>query len=415
MAFSFWKPRFRLHFFVINMPRKIISIYLILFLALMPIFSYAFDNATSTIDILDLAGDDNATSTPNLLIEAPNNIVAEINEVLPAPVNATSTQAISTNLSDSQIIAKWEMVDDNGLDDTPADFGQILPSGKYGIDREFKVCAIFNLNDAHHIYSQIFYPDDVAFGANDLKARQGCGQMVGMALEMEKIDQIAAADLVCGKIKNDNSNLIFFSNDYSYDKICDKDNAFLDQNIAVYCVNQKLAFDDISGDYNSAITMRDEAGNEIALLTNKFTYLPVSTFEIDFENIDYGKTKENLDNVILGDQIWDMPDFTRATVRNSGNMPINLTILQNDMGLGHVAHEENIVYKTRLGGDNNPWVEYKPFELIKLDQILDLAQVTPIDFGSTVKQFLISSDGKKYEGKMDINAVAAPSHSCLAK
>lgn len=331
---------------------------------------------------------------------------------------ATTTQTIIATTSQEaaplpvlpQILAQWQMTT-AGLDDATTTGAQFEPRGLYGASKEIGLCAAVLAGNSPitKINTQIFYPQNAAFGPTDYLGRVGCGQVLNQSLVMEKLSPEAGFDLLCEKIQKNNANLPVFSGS-DFVSLCSADGLLIKQTAAVYCAPAKLANDDISGDYQTSIVAYG-AGGQSQTSTGQFAYLARPVLQIDFDNLDYGKVRENTEAVIAGDEIWGAENLTRATARNAGNTRLKIVVWQDDMGVGQTNGTYNIRYRARLG-EGNPWQDYLPFETATLVNILDLSSDQPVDFSTIVAKFLNESDKKDYQGKMTINAVLAPHYQC---
>ena len=119
----------------------------------------------------------------------------------------------------------------------------------------------------------------------------------------------------------------------------------------------------------------------------------------------------NVKKVINGDIIWNEPKSeNQATVRNVGNTRLQMSVMQNDMGLGKTEDIWNIRYEARVG-DNAVWKNYLPEETALLDNLLNLSAMAGIDFSIEVLKFPESS-GPDYAGKMILDAQSAEHLMC---
>jgi hypothetical protein len=130
-------------------------------------------------------------------------------------------------------------------------------------------------------------------------------------------------------------------------------------------------------------------------LVNYFDYVAGAGMEIDFTEIDYGGVETCVNKWIAGDTVFDAtpgvaPTDNRATVRNIGNVDIQLTVHQDDMGFGFNGTEDspdwNVVYDARLGNDTSNEVTYVPSETATLPNKLPLCNTEELDLSIHVKK-----------------------------
>ena len=121
---------------------------------------------------------------------------------------------------------------------------------------------------------------------------------------------------------------------------------------------------------------------------------PYSDFEIDFYQVDYGSVLLNTHKNITGDLIFGTENF--PTLRNNSDSNLNISIQQDDMGLGI----SNVKYSVRIG-NSSPWIYYNPYETVNLP--LQALQTDSINFGILVNNF--SPWIENYQGTLTINGI----------
>lgn len=385
-----------------------------------------------------------------------------------APVLATSvptslTPVIGSGNNGKPIIkAKWEMITGSmGADHDIAAGAQFDAPGVWGDTLKYTVCAIVTdpegLSDIKHVYADIFYPTgkalhdpnddlngqnhpmdphkDTTDGANDTgivgtPGRQNCDPFKEQN-ELIRMDTMAGYDLFCNKIFNNNNNLPVFSADaykynLHYDEICGSTGELMKQTAYVYCDDKTLKWEDPAGDYVVEVKAQDGAPQYSDVLRNTFEYLPLTNFEKDFSNIDYGSVP--LSNPgdphkkIMGDQNFEVAgNSLKPTIRNLGNTRLNVWIAQDDMGLGKTSGNWNVSYDARVGNNPNDWMVYDPFgfkpatpvwktNYTELEDILDLSETEQMDFSILVTKFPILNTN--YMGNMYLAAEEALFRSC---
>jgi len=372
-------------------------------------------NASSTLPTGGALVSDGAPTAQDELATTAINVAATAIDTATTTADAQAGTTTVAMVSQFSVLAAWEMAD-GGLDDDPAPGAQFQPSGIYEVSRNIKMCGVVAGDAADSlggVYGQMFYPALAAFGPNDDKNRKGCGQAAGPACKMEKISGAAGFDLLCEKIQKNNDHLLWFADGVGYVDLCAADGRLLNQTAAVYCCDQELAYDDAAGEYGAGVIAKGVSGDYSAMLPSKFTYLPLSKLDVDFNNVYYGEVKEGVEAVAADigspELLAKAETITNAAVRNAGNVPVQVSLWQDDMGLGQTDGIYNIRYGARLAGIDAPWAHYKPFETVVMPDALAPGQSVEMDFSVEVLNFPETSQGSKtnYTGKMKIDAVPA--------
>ncbi len=123
---------------------------------------------------------------------------------------------------------------------------------------------------------------------------------------------------------------------------------------------------------------------------------------MDFNTLNYGNVNLNSEKIIAGDLLWNNPKGeNQATVRNVGNTRLQMSVMQNDMGLGKTDGIWNIRYSAKAG-INDVWKNYWPEEVVFLDDPLNLSGTAEMDFSIEVLKFPVTI-GPDYAGKMTLN------------
>jgi hypothetical protein len=161
-------------------------------------------------------------------------------------------------------------------------------------------------------------------------------------------------------------------------------------------------------------------------LENYFTYLPVAAFEIDFNSLTYGTVSVCNEKWVAGDTVFQnpYPDAAPvpnpASVRNIGNVDIQLTVEQTDMGFGYSgtpptaysgqvppavgASNWNVVFDARLGSDPANAMYYDPEVEVTLPNKLPLCNTEELDFSIHI----IKSTSGSHDGTLTIGCVKVP-------
>ena len=322
------------------------------------------------------------------------------------------------------VLAKWEMTnakDANknandakylGSDDDIASSSQFLPSGQYQVDKTMVVCAIATdpdgLADINGVYADVYYPIKIALGPNhDVKT--GCGKLHGNEFKLIQLTKQDGINLFCDRIKNYNNNLPTFATTttaiYDFEKICKSDGELWKETSAVFCGETNLSYEDPAGDYRVLIQAQDKDGLD-GFLSNYFTYLELTAFNLDFDALDYGSVKLETTKIINGD--LNFASSTLPTVRNIGNTRIAIKVKQDDMNLGKTGTDWNVVYGARVGSSAD-FLNYFPEDEQILNNPLNLSETQEIDFAIKVLKFPF---GNIFQGNMTLDAVKVDQLKC---
>lgn len=365
---------------------------------------------------------------------------------LAAPDASTGLTRSSGGGSAPIVKAKWEMKTGTmGLDDSPLAGAQFNPPGVWDATMNYTACAIATdpdgigqLDTPGGVYADIYYPagkaihdlvpstdihPDLLQGANDV-GQGGCGvfKEENTLIKLHKND---GYELFCNQIRNNNTNLPTFNPAYNYNEICAADGELQKETAAVYCEPKTLKWEDPAGLYTVKVFAQDQGGNSSALLENQFEYLPLTSFEKDFSNVNYGTVGlSTVHKKIPGDLTFDVAGNSLfPTIRNLGNTRLYMHVAQDDMGLGQSSGAWNVEFDARVGNNLNDWKIYSPFgykptapvwssSYTQLEDILDLSETEEIDFSIMVKKF--PDANTSYSGNMYLAATAAPFRVCEA-
>jgi hypothetical protein len=316
--------------------------------------------------------------------------------------------------------AKWEANADRYTDASTAAGAQLLPSGQYNVHKTVAICAVVTdpngLADIDNVYADVFYPN-VALGSSHValpnQSGEGCGQFMQEDL-LTRLSKADGIDLFCNKVRNLNNNLPTFNpvptGLYNYDEICGATGQLAKDTAAVYCGEKQISYEDPSGDYEVWAIGQDKVGLQ-GVLTNHFTYLPMTAFETDFNQIAYGNVRLNTHKIIPGDLTWSPMNLGKATIRNVGNTRLAMKIWQNDMGLGKTSGQWNVKYDARIGSDST-YAVYFPETTNVLDDELDLSELDEMDFSIDISKFPPTHIGSTYTGTMVLSADAVAHLEC---
>jgi hypothetical protein len=115
----------------------------------------------------------------------------------------------------------------------------------------------------------------------------------------------------------------------------DKGNAHLFEGVAV------LTYEQPAGVYTYNTWAIDSAANQSNALASQFTYKGIPGIETDFTQVNYGNVSKGLPSPVSGDLTWGN---SVPTVRNIGNVWVNVTVAQNDMAFGIAGTQAGTTY-----------------------------------------------------------------------
>ena len=370
--------------------------------------------------------------------------VATLAALVLGPVQAFANGVISTGLTRGAgggqapiVKVKWEMnapyASLLGTDDDKSAGAQFSAPGNWGAKKNYSVCAVVTdpngADDIYGVYADIYYPSNKVthkysdrFGAVPSESVDnptgGCGAFIEENT-LKKLSKTDGYNLICNTIRTNNYNLPTWAEGYNYDEICKADGELMKEEAYVYCDDKYLLWEEPAGLYTVKVFALDKAGNTGARLSNNFEYLPYTGFEKDFTGVSYGEVLLNTHKKIAGDLSFGTAD--RPTVRNTGNTRTQLSVAQDDMGLGQSSGEWNVQFDGRIGNAEGDWAVYNPFnykgtgapvagQFKPLLEILDLSETEEADFSILVKKW--PDTNTSYNGSMWLSASPASDLVC---
>ncbi|WP_211531691.1 hypothetical protein, partial [Methanocalculus chunghsingensis] len=135
---------------------------------------------------------------------------------------------------------------------------------------------------------------------------------------------------------------------------------------------------DETGDETGEEAAEDEEANSDPTKTDvPITNPVIAAITTDINSLDYGELK-------IGTEKWiginaSSETAVQPTVRNTGNVPVYITIRQCNMGID----DDLIIYGARLG-ENGETVYFSPNERVILPEILEVNATSTILFSITV-------------------------------
>lgn len=366
----------------------------------------SFQVASTSSSTVDLISEDKNSSSTDSVSSSTEKLFEESLD------NGASSNnnGVSIISKESEIIAQWQMLASSS--DDSKDIGvQILPSGEYEVDKNYKACVL--VKDSGNPISasaSIYYPKNIAFDKN---SREACGQIKN-ELKLEKVLQEDALNIVCNQIRNNNNNLLsWYKNEktadtYNYENVCGTE-GFLNKNKAsLFCAESSLSYDDPAGEYQVLVKIKNEQ-EDLDEEINTLKYLELTVFENDFSDFQYGRADLGEFKIIKGDTIFGNSLY--PSVRNTGNTRLQIKILQNDFNLGKTDGSWNLEYKARVG-ENADFLNYLPEQTAYLKNPLNLGETANIDLGILVKKYPEDENQLNFSGEMTLLAEKIPALSC---
>lgn len=364
-----------------------------------------------------------------------------------SPVFVAATD-VSTGLtrgagggSNPIVKVKWEMKTGTQGQDDSADAGaQFNAPGVWDGTMDYTACAIATdpngIGDLAGVYADIYYPAgksihdkspstdvhrDIHNGTVD-EGQGGCGAKIEQNT-LVKMDKDAGYNLFCNSIRNNNTNLPTFATGYNYEELCAATGELQKEEAYVYCEPKHLKWEDPAGLYTVKVKAQDKGGNDSNILENNFEYLPLTAFDKDFTNVDYGQVMLSQPGdphkKIPGDLTFGTANL--PTIRNLGNTRLWMHVAQDDMGLDKSSGNWNVNFDARVGNNLADWTNYSPFgykpatpvwssDYTRLEDILDLSETEEMDFSILVTKWPDSNES--YSGNMSLAATEAPFRTC---
>ena len=367
-----------------------------------------------------------------------------------------------------------------GQDDSTLGGSQFAPPGIWGENMDYTVCAIVRgpndvINNIGNVFADIWHPTNrpmhtsgitydptnpnISWNDNPVEIDNpsgGCGAHIEQN-NLHRLTQQDGWDLVCGELRANNYNLPVWETGYDpnlggtageWKELCGAEGELTKSWAAVYCSDKSLTWEDPAGGdktnnnaggYKVTVTAYDTAtvASQSNVLENHFTYMEGIGFEKDFSTVDYSRDGNLLigeDRIISGNKKFYVNSSTTPTVRNTGNVRLNIAIAQDDMGLdkiesGALTGEWRPKYDARVGDLHEDLVDYSPFgfkgetpvystccsgtcgDYVLLDEILDLSEIEEMDFSIRVREKWPQALSE-YTGNMWLMPVKAAFGSC---
>lgn len=343
-------------------------------------------------------------------IRVPLGIITAVMMILAVmvlPVSAATTpQTVETTANIASgggsipiVLCKWEADTSNSLEDgdpthdTPG--SQFLPPVTHNGNKTVKYYAVVwddeDNGDVNVVSWDVWHPDD-AWIPEDVR---GTFKYQIMGSKMNKNPGITQFQRAWDR------GLLTVAEGYDADTILTE---FLEKGTAlVWTGSADIHYHQPAGDYRVLANAIDKNNNWAVPLNNTFRYMPVVGFEIDFDTVNYGSVNINSHKWIAGNTVFSQGDG-KPTIRNLGNTFLQVTINQDDMGLGESTNGWNVRWDARMGNDNQFTKVYWPGESVTLPNPLPLCNTEELDFSIEVFK---GETGEK-SGNMTIGATMYP-------
>ena len=300
------------------------------------------------------------------------------------------------------IKAKWEVTNNNQQDDDPSTDGtQVIPNvgGKKTIQFYAAILSgSANIHDTNvgSVYAYVYHPD--------------CSYKykVPMDLVSKNTGQNRWANVI-----TNNPSVVKYADGYNESEVTEEISQYL--SCKIYYGEAEIDYCQPAGYYKVGVRAFD-GYDWCEALWNQFWYVPTAAIALDFDAVNYGSAVTvGSDRWAEGDLAWDGEGGSGVpTVRNYGNVPVDLSLLQDDM---HFSKDSsgawNVEYDARLGALGTTY-RYDPFceksvwpsggtaEDANYFGTLDLCTQEKIDFSIHIKE---AEPSEQYTGTMKIFAV----------
>jgi hypothetical protein len=178
----------------------------------------------------------------------------------------------------------------------------------------------------------------------------------------------------------------------------------IEEKAYLYFNTAQISYCQPAGDYTVGVTAYDGLDMWCDYVFNTFWYIPTAAIDIDFDTVDYGDVVESTWAPVGGDKVMGTSNL--PTVKNIGNVPVELSILQDDMGFGVTTNQgieyPNVEYKARMNEDGLWTAAYIPDVETMIPGVLGMCTEDKLDFKIHVLKGF--PDGDPNEGTMTLCA-----------
>ncbi|EHQ34314.1 hypothetical protein [Methanoplanus limicola] len=301
-------------------------------------------------------------------------ILAMLVFALVAPVSADTTVTTGVNIATGGgnapvIMAKWEQDTTAELEDgdpTHLTLGsQFLPPATFEGVKEIKyyaiVCDEEDGGDLSLVSAYVYHPDNAYFDPDMWEELKYQVMLTNIGHDNCAVTNATAAyeagliQLASGYTWNgDNGTAVMYR---------------LGKGTAdVWMGTAEIHYCQPAGDYEVVVRAVDRNSNPAINLINIFNYLEVPAAEFDFSSVNYGSTSVCTNKWTTGNTVFSIGD-NLPTVRNIGNVPVNVKIIRQDameFGRDNLGNWD-VEFDARLG-DSGTVVAYDPVAAGEPDQ-----------------------------------------------
>jgi len=313
-------------------------------------------------------------------------------------VKIASVDDPSTNWIPPVVKCKWEVTETSNQhdDDLLTDGAQVLPNP--GGDKTIHFYAVIEENSGsiQSAYAYVYHPD----------------RTFKYKVPLEPLDR-PTGQAVWTTVNNNNPNVVEYNTTagYNYDEVNLEINEYL--GAKVYYGHADINYCQPAGEYWVGVRAFDGM-TWSDTFWNTLDYLPTAYIAVDFSTINYGDAVTVCKNTWAeGNLKWGDDE---PTVRNYGNVPVDIKIAQDDMQFARDSTGAwNVVFDARLGTDGSvvenifPFVEWRDWDTTTITPddaysigTLPLCTQEKLDFSIHIKE---ANPGAIYSGHMKIFAV----------
>jgi hypothetical protein len=271
-----------------------------------------------------------------------------------------------------------------------------------------------SLSNISAVYADVYYPSS---GADP-----GPNNSLKFEVQLTKIDPSAAVTGGQALIDvnaayadhmvtiNTNTPTFVYPANTSATQIGDIDEELIQGTAAIYYGTFNFDNCELAGIY--PVYINEINGQNVhATLTNNLNWVAATGAAFDFTQVNYGTVVVGGNTQINGDYTWNtsLTGANPATIMNTGNTYLQLTVSQDDMGFGTTSANGvtsyNVSYDARLGAGTD--TTYAPFTTVTLPQVLKLCALDKIDFSILVAKDPSMTANHTYNGTMTLGVVGS--------
>jgi len=261
------------------------------------------------------------------------------------------------------------------------------------------------------VYADVYHPNvqQVANITGEAVGDEWCGSfkyqvIMNLYMPNDNDAQIAAFNSAMA------AGLVTFGDSYTADDIIYE----LHQDEAeLYMGTQYLCNHQPAGEYIVDVTA-DTDGVWATPVRNIMTFLELNAYKIDFSTINYGIVSPDTHKWVGGDQ--DMGTPNKATIWNSGNTLLQMSVLQDDAGFGYSMNGAtkiwNVHWDARLATAEviGTTVNYDPGQKVEIPGVLIMCHPTKLDFSILIDK--APRGATNYTGTLDLFSDIIPFPTC---